>query len=58
MFYTRVGQFVDVRALRGDEIRRFSVKVDARPADEPMQIVEPVEQADSRSDNPLKAKVS
>jgi serine protease Do len=56
MFYTRVGQYVDLRALRGDEIRRFSVKVDARPADEPMQVVEPVEPGNSSSDNPLKPK--
>ncbi len=56
MFYTRVGQYVDLRALRGDEIRRFSVKVDARPADEPMQVVEPVEPGNSPTDNPLKPK--
>jgi S1-C subfamily serine protease len=56
MFYTRVGQFVDVRVLRGGENRRFSVKVDARPADEPMQVVEPVEQSESLSGNPLKPK--
>jgi serine protease Do len=43
MFYTRVGQYVDVRVDRAGEARRFSVKVEARPDDEPMQVVEPVE---------------
>ncbi len=43
MFYTRVGQYVDVRINRKGENRRFSVKVSARPEDEPMQVVEPKE---------------
>lgn len=54
MFYTRVGQYVDVRVMRNNEVRRISVKVDPRPEDEPMQVVEPLG-ADSReSGNPLK----
>lgn len=43
MFYTRVGQYVDVHIEREGEQRRFSVKVSARPEDEPMQVVEPNE---------------
>lgn len=41
MFYTRVGQYVDVRVSRQGEVRRFSVKIDSRPEDEPMEVVEP-----------------
>lgn len=43
MFYTRVGQYVDVRIDRNGESRLFSVKLTARPADEPMQVVEPAQ---------------
>ncbi len=43
MFYTRVGQFVDVRVERDGEPRRFSVRVVERPAEEPMQVVEPLQ---------------
>lgn len=43
MFYTRVGQYVDVRINRDGQPRRLSVKMDPRPADEPMEIIEPVE---------------
>ena len=56
MFYTRVGQYVDVRVKRGAETRRFSVKVASRPENEPMQVVEPVEP--SPPINPIKEKVS
>jgi serine protease Do len=41
MFYTRVGQYVDVTVLREGETRRFSVKIAARPENEPMQVIEP-----------------
>ena len=41
MFYTRVGQYVDVRVEREGQSRLFSVKVSARPENEPMQVVEP-----------------
>lgn len=54
MFYTRVGQYVDVRVNRDGETRRISVKMDARPKDEPMEIIEPVDQAPSV--DPLKEK--
>ena len=54
MFYTRVGQYADVRVMRNGEARRFSVKVDARPADEPMQVVAPA--VPTRSADPLKEK--
>ena len=43
MFYTRVGQYVDVLVQRGEAVRRFNVKIVARPENEPMQIVEPNE---------------
>lgn len=54
MFYTRVGQYVDVRITRDGEQRRLSVKMDARPKDEPMEIIEPVEPAPQM--DPLKEK--
>ncbi len=41
MFYTRVGQYVDVVVERGANVRRFSVKITARPENEPMEVVEP-----------------
>ncbi len=41
MFYTRVGQYVNVVVQRGTESRRFNVKMAARPENEPMQIIEP-----------------
>jgi hypothetical protein len=41
MFYTRVGQYVDVLIQRGEEVRRFNVKITGRPENEPMQVVEP-----------------
>ena len=41
MFYTRVGQYVDVLIQRNGETRRFNVKMAARPENEPMQIIEP-----------------
>ena len=43
MFYTRVGQYVEVEVLRGDQKRRFSVKIGARPENEPMQTIKPAE---------------
>lgn len=43
MFYTRVGQYVDVTVRREGESRRFSVRIAARPENEPMQVVEPVD---------------
>ena len=54
MFYTRVGQYVDVVIQRAGETRRFSIKVDARPEDEPMEIREPVRPPPPI--NPLKEK--
>ncbi|MGC9450552.1 MAG: S1C family serine protease [Oceanipulchritudo sp.] len=42
IFYTRVGQYVDVRVLREGEMRRFNIKVAARPENEPMEVVETV----------------
>ena len=42
IFYTRVGQYVDVLVQRDGEERLFNVRVAARPEDEPMEIVEPV----------------
>lgn len=41
MFYTRVGQYVDVQIDRAGEARRFSVKVGQRPENEPLQQVAP-----------------
>lgn len=38
MFYTRVGQYSQVRVLRNDEQSDFSVRVAKRPDDEPLQI--------------------
>jgi serine protease Do len=55
MFYTRVGQYVDVRVEREDEERRFSVQVGARPEDEPMQIYDPAET--NPIEHPLKESV-
>ncbi len=43
MFYTRVGQYVDVVLDRESQTRRFSVKITARPESEPMQVIEPAE---------------
>jgi S1-C subfamily serine protease len=40
MFYTRVGQYVDVVVTRAGEPRRFSVKITARPENEPMEVIE------------------
>jgi serine protease Do len=54
MFYTRVGQYVDVRIIRDGEPRRMSVKMDARPKDEPMEIIEPIPPESSA--DPLKEK--
>jgi S1-C subfamily serine protease len=45
MFYMRVGQYVDVLVDRKGERRRFSVKILARPENEPMQVIEPSEPA-------------
>lgn len=53
MFYTRVGQFVDVRVRREGEPRTFSIKVAARPDDEPIQVLQPVDQEEPV--DPLKA---
>lgn len=46
MFYTRVGQYVDVLIQRGEETRRFNVKMASRPENEPMQIIEPSPEPD------------
>ena len=40
MFYTRVGQYVDVVVERDGASRRFSVKIAARPENEPMQVID------------------
>lgn len=45
MFYTRVGQFVEVRVLRDDREREFSVRLAKRPDDEPLQVIRPVQRA-------------
>ncbi|NBD38383.1 MAG: PDZ domain-containing protein, partial [Verrucomicrobia bacterium] len=42
IFYTRVGQYVDVVVERDGEERVYNVRVAARPENEPMEIVEPV----------------
>jgi serine protease Do len=54
MFYTRVGQYVEVTVQRAGDTRRFSIKVESRPDDEPMEIVEPLPPAPPI--NPLKEK--
>ena len=51
MFYTRVGQYVDVLVRRAGEPRRFSVRITSRPENEPMQVIEPV---DPPPVNPIK----
>jgi serine protease Do len=43
MFYTRVGQFVDVRVDRDGQSQLFSVKITSRPENEPMQVIEPAQ---------------
>ena len=43
MFYTRVGRYVDVQVQRGNDLRRFNIKIAARPENEPMQVIEPGE---------------
>lgn len=53
IFYTRVGQYVDVQVERNGEERLFNVRVAARPEDEPMEIVEPV-RSKTTIRNPLK----
>jgi serine protease Do len=52
MFYTRVGQYVDVQVLRDGEIRLFSVRTVPRPADEPMEIR--ANEPDPEPINPIK----
>ena len=54
MFYTRVGQYVEVTVQRGGEPRRFSITIESRPDDEPMEIIEPAPLPPAI--NPLKEK--
>lgn len=42
MFYTRVGQFVEVRVRRDGAERNLSVRLAQRPDDEPLHVVRPV----------------
>lgn len=42
MFYTRVGQFVEVGVRRDGETRSFTVRLAKRPDDEPLQVVKTV----------------
>jgi serine protease Do len=42
MFYSRVGQFVEVEVRREGVVRTFTVKLAKRPANEPLQVVRPV----------------
>ena len=42
MFYTRVGQFVEVEVWREGQRRVFSVKLAERPSDEPLTVVRPL----------------
>lgn len=42
MFYTRVGQFVEVEVRRDGEIESFSVRLAKRPDDEPLQYLRPL----------------
>ncbi len=39
MFYTRVGQYVQVEILRAGELKEVSVRIAKRPDDEPLEIV-------------------
>ncbi|KAF0093954.1 MAG: PDZ/DHR/GLGF domain-containing protein [Puniceicoccaceae bacterium 5H] len=39
MFYTRVGTFTDIKVRRGGAIREFTVQVDKRPKNEPLEVV-------------------
>lgn len=43
IFYTRVGQYVDVQVDREGRERSFTIKVSARPMDEPMEVLEPLD---------------
>ena len=52
MFYTRVGQYVDVQVLRDGETRLFSVRTAPRPVDEPMEIRDA--EPDPEPINPIK----
>ena len=42
MFYTRVGQFVEVEVLRDNEPVALTVKLAKRPSNEPLQVLRPV----------------
>lgn len=42
MFYSRVGQFVEVAVRRDGKPQTITVKLAKRPADEPLQVVRPV----------------
>lgn len=44
MFYTRVGQFVEVDVRRDGNPMEFSVKLVRRPDDEPLQVIRPIDQ--------------
>lgn len=56
MFYTRVGQYVDVHVERAGEPRRFAVKIASRPEDEPLERVEPETNEDAF--NPIRERSS
>lgn len=53
MFYTRIGQYVDVNIKRDGKLKKFSVKVAERPEDEPLQIIREGP-APERNTGPLK----
>lgn len=46
MFYTRVGQYVQVRVTRDGSEREVNVRIAARPDDEPLEIVRPLPSED------------
>jgi S1-C subfamily serine protease len=43
MFYTRVGQYVEVKVRRNDEPVEFTVRLDKRPANEPLEVIRPID---------------
>ncbi len=46
MFYSRVGQYVNVRVARGEDVLEFSVRLAERPQDEPMEVLRPIQPPD------------
>jgi S1-C subfamily serine protease len=54
MFYTRVGQIIDVRIVRDNQTLTKSVRLAERPGDEPLQIITPAKVPNSETMSPLK----